>query len=131
MKKIAFLAIAAGILAFTACNNNKTSEPTRVEVETITDSTLQAAIAGDYKSYDGKTVISLGSDFTAKVKEYDKDFYKWEFIVEPNGQKVVNINLIRKGLDSDVAEQAVVDTEEGSLLIKNETFRKDAPADKK
>lgn len=125
MKKKTILAFACGIICLTACNNKKASdEPVKVEVEAITDSTSQAAIAGEYKSYDGKTVITLGKDFTVKVKDYDKDYYKWEFIVEPAGQKIININLDRKGLESDVQEQAVVDTEEGAITIKNETFRK-------
>ena len=34
------------------------------------------------------------------------------------------IILSRKGLDADVQEQATLDTEEGSIIIKNETFRK-------
>lgn len=125
MKKIAILAFALGMVCLTACNNKKAcEEPVNVEVKAITDSTAQAAIAGDYKSYDGKTVITLGKDFDVKVKDYDKDYYKWEFIVEPAGQKTININLNRKGLESDVQEQAVVDIEEGALTIKNETFRK-------
>lgn len=125
MKKITILAFALGILCFTACNNKKTGEGSaKVEVKAITDTTAQAAIAGEYKSYDGKTVITLGNDFSVKVKDYDKDYYKWEFIVDPSGQKTIPIYLDRKGLESDVQEQAVVDIEEGAITIKNETFRK-------
>ena len=42
---------------------------------------------------------------------------------KPEGKAAVII-LSRKGLDADVQEQATLDTEEGSIIIKNETFRK-------
>lgn len=44
-------------------------------------------------------------------------------MVKPEASSV-NIYLVRKGLDAEVKDQAVIDTEEGSLLLKNETFRK-------
>ena len=53
----------------------------------------------------------------------DKEVYKWELPAKPEGKAAVII-LSRKGLDADVQEQATLDTEEGSIIIKNETFRK-------
>ena len=46
-------------------------------------------------------------------------------MVKPENS-TVNINLVRKGLDAEVKDQAVIDAEEGSLVLKNETFRKAA-----
>ena len=126
MKKLSILAIAMGMLAFTACSEKKApAQPAQQAEQTvITDSAAQKAIAGDYKSADGKRVITLNSDFTAKTSNLDKEFYKWSFLVKPEGTSV-QIELARKGLDADVTEQAAIDTEDGSLLLKNETFRKD------
>ncbi len=126
MKKLSILAIAMSMLAFTACSEKKAPAQPAAQAEqtVITDSAAQQAIAGDYKSADGKRVITLNSDFTAKTSNLDKEFYKWSFLVKPEGTSV-QIELARKGLDADVTEQAAIDTEDGSLLLKNETFRKD------
>ena len=43
--------------------------------------------------------------------------------VKPQGPSA-NINLIRKGLDAEVKDMVSVDTEEGTLIVKNETYRK-------
>ena len=90
---------------------------------------FRSAAAGDYKSADGKRVITLNADFTAKTTNLDKDYYKWELEVKPQGTEA-NITLDRKGLDADVKDQATLDTAEGKLIVKNETFRK-AAAEKK
>ena len=126
MKKITFMAIAMGLFAFTACQQTKKEAPAAEPVvEVITDSATQQKVAGEYKSADGKRIITINSDFTVKTTGLDKDFFKWEFMVKPENS-TVNINLVRKGLDAEVKDQAVIDAEEGSLLLKNETFRKAA-----
>jgi len=126
MKKVTFMAIAMGMLAFTACSEKKTQEAAKqpAEVETvITDSAFQKKAAGDYKTPDGKEVITLNSDFSVKTTNCDKEYYKWALIAKPE-VSTVNIQLIRKGIDADVTENATIDVKEGTLLIKNETFRK-------
>lgn len=126
MKKMIFMAIAMGLFAFTACQQTKKEAPAAEPVvEVITDSATQQKVAGEYKSADGKRIITINSDFTVKTTGLDKDFFKWEFMVKPENS-TVNINLVRKGLDAEVKDQAVIDAEEGSLLLKNETFRKAA-----
>lgn len=126
MKKMTFMAIAMGLFAFTACQQTKKEAPAAEPVvEVITDSATQQKVAGEYKSADGKRIITINSDFTVKTTGLDKDFFKWEFMVKPENS-TVNINLVRKGLDAEVKDQAVIDVEEGSLVLKNETFRKAA-----
>ena len=126
MKKMTFMAIAMGLFAFTACQQTKKEAPAAEPVvEVITDSATQQKVAGEYKSADGKRIITINSDFTVKTTGLDKDFFKWEFMVKPENS-TVNINLVRKGLDAEVKDKAVIDAEEGSLLLKNETFRKAA-----
>lgn len=126
MKKMTFMAIAMGLFAFTACQQTKKEAPAAEPVvEVITDSATQQKVAGEYKSADGKRIITINSDFTVKTTGLDKDFFKWEFMVKPENS-TVNINLVRKGLDAEVKDQAVIDAEEGSLVLKNETFRKAA-----
>lgn len=126
MKKMTFMAIAMGLFAFTACQQTKKEAPAAEPVvEVITDSAAQQKVAGEYKSADGKRIITINSDFTVKTTGLDKDFFKWEFMVKPENS-TVNINLVRKGLDAEVKDQAVIDAEEGSLVLKNETFRKAA-----
>ena len=128
MKKMTFMAIAMGLFAFTACQQTKKEAPAAEPVvEVITDSATQQKVAGEYKSADGKRIITINSDFTVKTTGLDKDFFKWEFMVKPENS-TVNIHLVRKGLDAEVKDQAVIDAEEGSLLLKNETFRKAAEA---
>lgn len=126
MKKLTIMAFAMGMLAFTACSEKKTpqapaEQPAQETV--ITDSAFQKAAAGDYKTPDGKRVITINSDFTVKTTNFDKEYYKWALPVKPAG-KAATIELVRKGLDADVKEQATIDTEEGAIVIKNETFRK-------
>ena len=125
MKKVTILAFAMGLLAITACNNKKEAKQaaTPTEQTVVTDSAFQKSAAGDYKSLDGSKVITINSDFTVVTKNNDKDYYKWELIAKPQ-DSVANILLNRKGLDSDVQEQAVLDVAAGKLVIKNETFRK-------
>lgn len=125
MKKVTILAFAMGLLAITACNNKKEAKQaaTLTEQTVVTDSAFQKSAAGDYKSLDGSKVITINSDFTVVTKNNDKDYYKWELIAKPQ-DSVANILLNRKGLDSDVQEQAVLDVAAGKLVIKNETFRK-------
>ena len=127
MKKLSFIALALGLLNMSACDNKKaeTQAPAQAEVEVIKDSAFQEKVAGEYKSLDQKTVITLNSDFTASVKEYNKQYYKWEFTTKPEAT-TLNIELIRKGADTDVKDQALLDVEEGKLVLKNETFRKAA-----
>ena len=120
MKKLSILAFAMGLIAFTACSEKKA--PAQAEQTVVTDSAFQAAAAGEYKSADGERCVTLNSDFSVKVKGLDKEFYKWELPAKPEGKAAVII-LSRKGL-ADVQEQATLDTEEGSIIIKNETFRK-------
>ena len=126
MKKLSILAFAMGLIAFTACSEKKApaqARPAQAEQTVVTDSAFQAAAAGEYKSADGERCVTLNSDFSVKVKGLDKEFYKWELPAKPEGKAAVII-LSRKGLDADVQEQATLDTEEGSIIIKNETFRK-------
>ncbi len=125
MKKVTILAFAMGLLAITACNNKKEAKQaaTPTEQTVVTDSAFQKSAAGDYKSLDGSKVITINSDFTVVTKNYGKDYYKWELIAKPQ-DSVANIILDRKGLDSDVQEQALLDAAAGKLVIKNETFRK-------
>lgn len=127
MKKLTFMAIAMGMLLFAACSEKKaqTAAAQQPEQTVVTDSAFQQAAAGDYKSADGKRVITLNSDFTVKTTGLDKEYYKWELMVQPDGS-ATTILLDRKGIDADVQEQAALDTEDGSIIVKNETFRKAA-----
>lgn len=99
--------------------------PAQAEVEVITDSAFQEKVAGEYKSLDQQTVITLNKDLTASVKGYNKEYYKWGFVTKPE-VTTINIELIRKGADTDVKDLALLDVEEGKLVLKNETFRKAA-----
>ena len=123
MKKLSILAFALGLIAFTACSEKKAPAPAQAEQTVVTDSAFQAAAAGEYKSADGERSVTLNSDFSVKVKGLNKEFYKWKLPAKPEGKAAVII-LSRKGLDADVQEQATLNTEEGSIIIKNETFRK-------
>ena len=97
MKKMTFMAIAMGLFAFTACQQTKKEAPAAEPVvEVITDSAAQQKVAGEYKSADGKRIITINSDFTVKTTGLDKDFFKWEFMDKPENS-TVNINLVRKG----------------------------------
>lgn len=121
------MALCMGMLVFAAsCDNKKAetkAEPAKVEV--ITDSAFQQKAAGDYASLDQKTVITLNSDFTVTTKNYKKNYYKWEFMVQPQGSEA-NIMLASKGMDTDIKDQAIIDVEEGKIVVNNETFRKAA-----
>lgn len=125
------MALCMGMLVFAAsCDNKKAetkAEPAKVEVEVevITDSAFQQKAAGDYASLDQKTVITLNSDFTVTTKNYKKNYYKWEFMVQPQGSEA-NIMLASKGMDTDIKDQAIIDVEEGKIVVNNETFRKAA-----
>lgn len=123
------MALCMAMLVFAAsCGNKKaetTAEPAKVEVEVITDSAFQQKAAGDYASLDQKTVITLNSDFTVTTKNYKKNYYKWEFMVQPQGSEA-NIMLTSKGMDTDIKDQAIIDVEEGKIVVNNETFRKAA-----
>lgn len=126
MKKITFLAFALGILATTSCNSkkeNKQEAAPATEIAATVDSAFQKSVAGDYKSLDGSRVITLNSDLTAATKNFDKEYYKWELAGKSQDSTAV-VLLIRKGIDADVQEQAVVDLAAGKLVIKNETFRR-------
>ena len=110
MKKSIMMALCMGMLVFAAsCGNKKAetkAEPAKVEVEVITDSAFQQKAAGDYASLDQKTVITLNSDFTVTTKNYKKNYYKWEFMVQPQGSEA-NIMLASKGMDTDIKDQAI------------------------
>ncbi len=125
MKKLIIAAFAMGLLAFTACSEKKATNPAPAQAEqtVVKDSAFQQAAAGEYKSADGTRSITLNSDFTAKTKNFDKEYYKWELMAKPEGTTAV-IFLDRKGIDADVKDQATIDTEDGSIIVKNETFRK-------
>lgn len=128
MKKLTMMAFAMGMLAFTACSEKKAAPAAataQVNETVITDSAFQQAAAGEYKSADGSRVITINSDFTVKTTNLDKEYYKWSLPVKPQGT-AANIELVRKGLDADVSDQATIDTAEGSLVLKNETYRKAA-----
>lgn len=127
MKRLTFMAIAMGMLAFTACSEKKAAPAPAAQPEetVVTDSAFQKSAAGDYKSADGNRVITLNSDFTVKTTGLDKDYYKWDLMAKPNGPSTT-IELVRKGLDADVKDQVAIDTEEGTLIVKNETYRKAA-----
>ncbi len=125
MKKTMIFAIVLGTITLSSCNEKKAPQTQEVVPTTITDSTFQASAAGNYKSYDGKKVITINSDFSVHTENLDKEYYKWAFLTDPKGTTAASISLIRKGLDADVEDQATIDTSEGTLLIKNETFRKE------
>ncbi len=125
MKKLTIAAFAMGLLAFTACSEKKAANqaPAQAEQTVVEDSAFQQAAAGEYKSADGARSITLNKDLTAKTKGLDKEYYKWELMAKPEGTTAV-IFLDRKGIDADVKDQATIDTEDGSIIVKNETFRK-------
>lgn len=127
MKKSMIVAFGLGLLTIVSCNSKKADAPAAApaEKEVVTDSAFQASAAGDYKSLDGKTVITLNADFTAKTQNYSKEYYKWELMVAPQGSEA-NILLSSKGMDTDIQDQAIIDVEEGKIVLKNETFRKAA-----
>ena len=93
------MALCMGMLVFAAsCDNKKaetTAKPAKVEVEVITDSAFQQKAAGDYASLDQKTVITLNSDFTVTTKNYKKNYYKWEFMVQPQGSEATSCSQAR------------------------------------
>lgn len=126
MKKTTIVALAIGAVVFAACSGKKTEAPQPaqpVKQTVVEDSAFQQAAAGEYKSADGSRSITLGSDFTVKTNNLPKEYYKWELMAKPEGSSTV-ITLASKGLEADVTEQATIDTEEGSIIVKNETFRK-------
>lgn len=125
MKKITIMAIAMGMLTIVSCSEKKAPQAPQqpAQEEVVTDSAFQQAAAGDYKSADGKRVITLNSDFSAKTTNLDKEYYKWALLEKPTG-KQATIEIMRKGIDADITDQASLDTEEGAIVIKNETFRK-------
>lgn len=126
MKKLTILAFVMGMVAFTACSEKKAPQAVQpVEETVVTDSAFQQAAAGEYKSADGKRIITLGSDFTVKTTNLPNEYTKWALQVQPQGTET-SIELVRKGLDADIIEQASLDTAEGKLIVKNETFRKAA-----
>ena len=68
MKKLTLMAIAMGMLAFTACTEKKpAAAPATQAEEVVTDSAFQQAVAGEYKSADGKRIITVNADFTVKT----------------------------------------------------------------
>lgn len=125
MKKSTIFALGIGLFIATACGNKKTETTAapQQEVEVVTDSVYQNKIAGDYTTPDQKTVITLNSDFSANVKNFNKEYYKWEFIVKPTSDQI-NLQLCRKGMDNDIKDQAIVDLSDDKIVINNETFRK-------
>ena len=128
MKNLMIVALGLGLLTISACTNSKKANTSAVpaEQEIVTDSAFQQAAAGDYKSLDGKTVISLSRDFTVKTQNYSKEYYKWELLSAPNGATEAVIVLDRKGVDKDIKDNAAIDVEEGKIVVNNETFRKKA-----
>ena len=125
MKKMTIMAFAIATFALTACNNsNKSEQKATVPVEetAITDEAFQKAAAGDYKSFDGTKVITLTSDFNVTTKK-DKAYYKWELQMQPQ-DSVAAITLNSKGQDTDIKTPAQLDLTEGTLVVKNETYRK-------
>lgn len=127
MRKTILFAMVLGIMALSACNDNKKQQE-NMEAETSVqsapaDSAFQEAAAGDYKSYDGSKVITLNKDLTVTTKNCEK-YYSWELIAQPQ-DSVAAIYLNKKGIDADIQAQAQLDLVEGALTIKNETFRKD------
>ena len=123
MKKMMILAIAVAGMAFAACSNSpKQPQQAPQKAEVITDTVFQNKAAGDYKSFDGSKVITLGKDFTVKTQN-DKEYYKWELLAPPQGDAAV-ISLDRKGADKDIQAQAQIDLIEGTLIVNNETYRK-------
>lgn len=130
MKKILIFTFALGMIAFTSCSEKKAATAQApAQAEVVTDSAFQNAAAGDYKSYDGAKVITLNSDFSVTVKG-TKEYYKWELTAKPEGSSTT-IFLDRKGVDADVQEQATLDVQEGALVLKNETYRKEAKGENK
>lgn len=125
MKKATILTLALATLIFAACGGNKEKAQanTTVEETVISDTAFQNAAAGDYKSYDGKKVITLGADFSVKVQNEDKEYYQWELSMQPQGD-VASITLNSKGQDTDVKTPAQLDITEETLIVKNETYRK-------
>lgn len=123
---MSIFALGLGMLALTSCDSKK-AEPAApakpAEEEVIKDSLTQQKVAGEYKSLDQKTVIKLNSDFTASTKNYTKEYTKWAFETKPTVTQF-NIQLIRKGMDSDIKEEALLDLDEGKIVVNNETFRK-------
>ena len=124
MKKLTLMAIAMGMLAFTACTEKKPAAAPATQVEEEgTSSAFNHEVAVKFQSASGTQIITVNADFTVKTTGLDKDYFKWDMDVKPQGPSA-NINLIRKGLDSDVKDMVSVDTEEGTLIVKNETYRK-------
>ena len=77
MKNLTLMAIAMGMLAFTACTEKKpAAAPATQAEEVVTDSAFQQAVAGEYKSADGKRIITVNADFTVKTTGLDKDYFK-------------------------------------------------------
>ena len=69
MKKLTLMAIAMGMLAFTACTEKKPAAAPATQVEeVVTDSAFQQAVAGEYKSADGKRIITVNADFAVKTR---------------------------------------------------------------
>lgn len=127
MKKVTFFTLAFGAFALMACNGKKgeaTQQPAQqVETAPAVDSADIAAVAGEYKSYDGAKSITLNKDMTVKCKNISQDYYKWALDEKPQDSAGF-VTLSRKGLDADVNDRIQYDLVEGSILLKNETYRK-------
>lgn len=127
MRKVTFIVLAFGAFALMACNGKKgdaAQQPVQQVEAPAVDSADIAAVAGEYKSYSGDKSITLNEDMSVTCKNVSQDYYKWALDAKPQ-DSMGFVTLSRKGLEQDVNDQIQYDLVEGSILIKNETFRKD------
>ena len=81
--------------------------------------------AGDYLSYDLQRTITLNADGTITTKGIDQEYTEWELASQP-AAGMAEIKVSRKGIDAIVKDPGDIDLNDGRLLIKDETYRKQA-----
>lgn len=129
MKKTILLLSSAALMMFAVAScGNKTQTTDSVADSAqaeVVDTATQAAmkkVAGDYKSYDEKVVISLKADGTVETKGSDK-YVKWDMAPVSGGEEMYNVTVYKKGIDAPIPTQATINSSEKSLTIKNEVYR--------
>lgn len=90
------MAIALGMFALAACQQTKKEAPAAEPVvEVITDSAAQQKVAGEYKSADGKRIITVNSDFTVKTTGLDKDFSSGSSWLSQRLRQLISILFVK------------------------------------
>lgn len=129
MKKINLVMATALFIGVASCSskspkNVESTDSTAVSTVKV-DSNFVKAAAGDYLSYDLKRTVTLKEDGTVTSKGFQTEYTSWELASQP-ADSMAEIKILRKGLDAEVKDAGAIDLKDGRLLIKDETFRKQA-----